>query len=537
MVQPPRTTLYSTLHPQPVSRRQFVHGLSLGLAATMGTAMGTGVAIAQTTKPNAPAAAPTSNTKEVSLVRPKQVDELSTRIKIVLEVSGQLRVSEGDSTADDESSDASATLEVKGKSTLDYFEKIAFAEDAQSQNAAPAAAARRYIEAEAENWISGKSTSSKLRPDCAETRMLPHKGLWQQYCDTNPLNSREVQLLQSPINSAAIELLLPLEPARPDSDWAVSADDAKQLFNLDAVHQSNLTAKISKVEQGVATIALRGELDATANSVPTRLNIEGNFQAKLASRCAMVTWLGLVIKEDRQISQAEPGFDITARVRLIREESDAKIDIAPDALRKLATGNGDDGGRWLVKLQSTAGRYAMLADRRWHIHRDSSEEAILRMVENNSVIAQCSVSRLVELAPGQQLTMEGLQADIKGLLGSSFGEFLESTERVTSTKLRMIRTVVGGELEEVPIQWVYTHLSDDNGRRLALIFTMGGTETDRFGAADEQMADSFEWLPDLPKPSEPKSDEPQPDLPDSESKSDANGTKMTAERTQEKTKR
>src|SRR5690606_14271700 len=98
-------------------------------------------------------------------------------------------------------------------------------------------------------------------------------------------------------------------------------------------------------------------------------------------------------------------------------------------------------GRWLVQLKSTAGRYSMLADRRWHIHRDSPEEAILRMVENNTVIAQCSVNRLAELEAGQQLTLEGLQADIRTLLGNGFGEFLESAEKLTSNNLRMMRIV------------------------------------------------------------------------------------------------
>src|SRR5690606_9565656 len=146
-------------------------------------------------------------------------------------------------------SETGIAIEVKGTSTLDYFEKIAFAQTAESNRSMPAAAARRYVEAGAENWISGKSTSSKLRTACVDIRLLPHKGLWQQFCDTNPLSSRAVQLLHSPINSAAIELLLPIEPARVDSEWTVSAEDAKQLFNMDAVHKSRLIAKISKVEK------------------------------------------------------------------------------------------------------------------------------------------------------------------------------------------------------------------------------------------------------------------------------------------------
>ncbi len=432
-----------------------------------------------------------SNTKPSGLLmQPAKISSLSTRCKIALELSGHLLIDEAG--AGEKKNDPG--IEVKAKSTLDYLEKIALTPGGDSELCLPVAAARRYFTAEVENWVAGKTSRNKLRPDCAETRLLPHEGVWQQYCDTYPLDAREMQLLQSPINSAAIELLLPTEPAKPNSAWTIRAEDATLLFNLEGVHKSNLQAKIAKVEKGVATIELAGELEATANSVPTHMEITGNFQVKFASRCALVTWLGLVIKEERQVSQAEPGFNITARVRMIREESDNQLAVSEQALREL--GNAKDNGQWLVRLHSTAGHYSMLADRRWHIHRDSAEEAILRMVENNTIIAQCAVSRLSELESGQQLTMEGLQADIKKSLGDTFREFLNSSEKVTDSKLRLLRTVVAGEVDDVPIQWIYTHLSDDSGRRLAMVFTMGGNLTDRFGAADEQMAMSFEWRPE-----------------------------------------
>lgn len=462
-----------------LSRRCFVSGLSLAGCGLLGI-------------PRTEAQSPATNSGSRSglLMQPAGVTQLATRTKIAMELTGHLRIQEPQA-----GQAAEKGIEVRAKSTLDYLEKIALAEDAGTQLAQPVAAARRYFVADVENWIGGKTSESKLRPACAETRLLPHQGVWQQYCETYPLDAREVQLLQSPINSAALELLLPLQPAKADSTWIVRAQDAKQLFNLDAVHKSTLAAKITKVEKGVATIELQGVLEATANSVPTHLEINGNLQVSVASSTAIVTWLGLVVKERRQLSQAEPGFDISARVRLIRQADDTHLPVSQSDLLELA--HREDEGRWLVRLHSTAGHYSMLADRRWHIHRDSSEEAILRMVENNTIIAQCAVSRLSELEAGQQLTMEGLQADIKKSLGNTFREFLESNEKVTGTQLRMLRTTVSGVVEDVPIQWIYTHLSDDSGRRLALVYTMGGNVTDRFGAADEQMAMSFEWLPDV----------------------------------------
>lgn len=428
------------------------------------------------------------------LVRHENVTQLDTRSKIVMELEGELRLR----APTPKNEDDVRTAEVKAKSTLDYFERIAFS------SSQLAGAARSYVEAKSENWISGNASSLELRPDCADTKMFRTAGNWQQYCDSKPLDRREVELLHSPINSGALELMLPTDPAKPDSEWKIDTEAACTLFNLEAVHSSSLKARITKVEKGVATVLIQGELDATANSVPAQLSIDGNYQVKAGSQCAFITWVGIVIKETREISESEPGFTITARIRLLRKESPSEIITSAEQLRKLA--QTDDASRWLVRLQSTAGRYSMLADRGWHTHIDSGEEAVLRLVDNNTIIAQCSIARMPKLAEGAQLTLEGWQADIKKALGENFDQFLESQERLTSGKLRLLRTVVAGMAEDVPIQWVYNHLSDDEGRRVAMIYTMGGNVTDKFGAADEQMTSSFEFLP------EPKanSDSPTP---------------------------
>lgn len=441
--------------------------------------------LAQPSPPQSKHAATSHPRKRTGLlVRHSDLDQLHTRSKIVVELEGELQLKEPDPNKPE----TLRSAEVKAKSTLDYFEKIAFT------NSELAASARRYVEAKLENWIRGSASSSELRPVCRETRMAFHEGLWQQYCENEPLDVRETELVRAPINSAVLELLLPTTPAKPSSTWTIDETAARMLFNLDAVHESTLTARIVKVEKGVASIAVSGNLKATANSVPTELAIRGNFNAEFGSRCALVTWLGLAIQETREISQSEPGFAITARVRLIRAETQNEFPISADKLRAIA--EVEDEGRWLVRLHSTSGRYSMLGDRRWKTYLDTGEEAILRLIENNTVIAQCNITRLPKLDAGSQLTLEGMQNDIRKSLGDGFERFLESNEKLTSGNLRLLRSVVMGEAEEVPVQWIYNHLSDDSGRRIAMIYTMGGNLTDRFAAADEQMTASFELLPE-----------------------------------------
>lgn len=424
------------------------------------------------------------------LMRPAEIDALAMRCKLVLELDGELRIEEPDPNK----SEGERTAKVKGKSTFEFSELTAFSSDE------PVAAARSYSVAESSNWIEGREHNIDLRKTCKNTRLLAHRGTWQEFCEAEQLSLREVELLHLPVNTNYLDFFLPDEPAKPEESWKVSEKAAKAIFNLDAVWKSTVVAQITKVEKGVATIEFEGELDATANSVETRLELKGNLQARLGSKSAFVSWLGLAIKEDRNISNTEPGFAITARVRLIREEIQAGTSSSVAALRQLAKSqaiseetDGDDLGRWLAKMESPQGGYEMLIDRNWNVFIDSGEEAVLRMIENDNVIAQCNVGQLPKLEDGKQLTIEGMQADIRSSLGDAFGEFLQSSEKLTDSKLRLIKCVVMGERDDVPIQWIYNHLSDDKGRRIAVVYTMGGNVVDRFAAADEQMVSSFRF--------------------------------------------
>lgn len=422
------------------------------------------------------------NASKKLLKRPIEIQQLDTRAKIVLELEGKLFTKPLGSEGEVKPRES----EVQAKSTLDYFERSVFTDGNY------VVSARRYNEAMAENWVAGKASKQVLRPECNTTLVMKYDGVWQQYCPKDTLEFREAQLLRSPLNTGMLEYLLPEQPARPDSSWKIDAPVAMDLFNLEAVHKSDLTAKIAKIENGVATIELAGSVEGTANSVPTSMTISGNFRAQVVADCIMVTWVGLSIREEREISQAEPGFAIQARVRLIRTEAKDELAYSDQQLRELAA--NDEPGRWLVSIRSNAGSYEMLADRKWQTYVDSPEESMLRLIENDMVVAQCNISQLPRLNEGLQWTLEGLQADIQKTLGDRFEQFLESSERVSESGLRLLRCVVSGSTEDVPIQWIYNHFSDDSGRRVSMVFTMGANMTDRFASADIQMASSFEFL-------------------------------------------
>lgn len=456
------------------------------LTHTIGFGLGTAVLAAAPARgeDGQPTPARATPSGERLLRRPASLSSLETRAKIVLEVQGKVRL---EIAKPDAAKPEVKNIDLKSKSTLDYFEKAAFAESQL------VAVARRYNTATAENWLEGTTLGLELRPACSETRMLEHEGAWQQFCEQEPLDKRETELLHSPVYSAALELLLPETPAKPSSSWQLSNDEAKTLFNLEAVHECSVSSQVAKVDEGVATIEFQGEIAGTADSVPTRLQVNGNYQVKSAGAKVLVSWLGLVIKEKREVSLAKPGFEVTARVRLIRDVAPERLEVSHEQL--VALSSQEDLGRWLVRVRSELGRFTMLADRTWTTYQDTGEESIYKMTLRNSMIAQCNVTRLAELEAGTQLTLEALQADVQASLKDQFQSFQASSEKVTASGLRMLRCVVDGMAEDVPIQWIYIHLSDDSGRRLAMVFTMGANVTDKFAGADEQMTSSLEFLP------------------------------------------
>ncbi len=457
-------------------RRGFLAALTTGLVA-LPALVSSAPAVAQE---------PAKSKRANVLQTPRGIEQLATRTRVVMQLSGTLRVADPDPASKKPPREA----DVKAESTVEFDERICM--DARNE---VISAARHYHDANVSSWIKGNATSHQLRSDACEARLVRHEGSWQQYSPTGPLLQREIDMVRLPVNSVVLDQLLPPNPVKAEESWSPSERTIGEVFQLDAVHSSSIACRVMKVEEGVATIECKGDIEGTINSVPTKIQVNGNLQASMASQCALVTWVGMSLTETREISQSEPGFSLTCRIKLIRKESpEACNEVALDELKAIASSNDD--GRWLVRIASVPGRYQMLADRRWKTIVDTGEESILRLVEKNEVVAQCNITRLPKLTSGTQLSLEGMQDDIRRSLDKNLDQLMEASEKKNSGGMRVLRVVAVGKSSEVPVRWVYAHISDDSGRRVSLVFTMSGEASEAFGMADEQMLSSFELLPE-----------------------------------------
>jgi hypothetical protein len=409
------------------------------------------------------------------------------RIRSVLELTGEVRLKAQGAVATrkDGKQLVARTAKVNSTSTLDYDEQYRLGVgDTES------AGAQYYHEATSEITVDQHTTKTVLREPCREIVKFGTASGLVTAAPANPLFTAERDLVEGSLTTMYLDQLLTDQEVAVSDKWTVDDAMACRLLNLDAIHQGKLTVCLVDMDKEKAQLEVKGELTASVRDVATELVIDG--KAVLDRQAGYVSWLALQIDETREIGEAEPGFKIQAQLRVLRApiESMTSNRGLAEVLRDVPSVEAAS----LLQFQSDLGFYRFLADRRWSTYRDNGEEATLRFIVKNRMIAQCNVNNLVDMEPGSQLSLDGYQADIRRLMASTGGEILEVSEKLTSTSHRMLRIVAAGSVAGVPIRWVHYHLSNDQGRRLAMAFTFDEDSLEGFGDQDMQIVNSLELM-------------------------------------------
>jgi hypothetical protein len=198
-----------------------------------------------------------------------------------------------------------------------------------------------------------------------------------------------------------------------------------------------------------------------------------------------MNWIQLSISEHRPEGHTTPGFQMKADLRmLITPCSEPSPVSAPDWPSILVA---DRLTRELLEVKPEEGGFTLFCDRRWHVMADGPDGVTLRFVSQGDLLAQCSISELDALAAGKQLGLEEFQNDVRRALGERFGQMEHASHDTDEEGRRVLRVAALGTVEEIPIRWVYYHLSNKAGRRAAYVFTMEADLSERLDGADQAL--------------------------------------------------
>lgn len=411
------------------------------------------------------------------LLKPRDHAGTTLRVKTAVEVAGSLKI-----PSQSESGGASAGIPVQVNAEMIY--------DELGVANAGLVSLRHYWKAEAALDVNQSNQQRSLR---ADRNLILLSDATSNDRITSPrgaLLRSELELLDVPATVFPPERLLPAKPVNKDEAWSHDDQVLAELLRLQTVSTNEVTSELTEVTDTLAKIRISGTLKGKVDGVATEIQLVGNYHFDRSSQ--IVSWIAIAIKEDRMIGFAAPGFDVTTRVRSVRQ-SLAQSKALPESILGQIEIKPSDGDR-LLDFVSEDNVFRMSLDRRWHPLSGFDTSTRFRMVEDGDLLATCKIDLLTRSVPGKQITLDGFSQDVQQALGKNCKQVVSASQTVNPYRIRVMRVEAAGDVGDAPIRWIYYHLSNDSGQRLSYIFTLEASQLDRFAGLDEVMTASVEFL-------------------------------------------
>lgn len=398
------------------------------------------------------------------------------RVRMEMEVEGNVNVPRNPLV----SRKRAVQLPVKSDALFDYEERLG--------KASVETIERFYHTAESTSRVNRNDSTLSLRPSVQNTLVSRETLPEVVYSQEDYFHRDELDLLRVPASSAAVDQLLPTEPVKVGSTYQPNREALAAVLNLSSVDASDIEVSVVSIDQDEVRFQFKGKADGSVEGVPTLVRVVGKLTFnRMSNSC---TWLAMSLHETREISLAEPGFDVAAKIRMIRQPMEKPVALGQ---KRRSVSQSPSPERLYIDLQSEQLGIGMLMDRKWRMMRDVPGTAMMRMIDRDRSVAQCDFRPLVALESGKQWTMESFQRDVRQTLGEQLTELVEAEEQSDGNGMNVLRLTANGAVQGVPIHWIILHFTDAAGRRMLATFTMESSRRAAFGGADAQLASSLRF--------------------------------------------
>jgi len=430
------------------------------------------------------AGGPAAPVGDLVTIRPDVPDLM--RVRIEIDVKGNVNVSENPLA----SKKRQRSFPIQSEALLD-FEQRMLRPRGVDRSSDVVAVERYYHRASSNSTLNKTSSKQTLRESIRHSLVRRDTLPEVVYSPDSYFTHGELSLLRSPVSSVDVESWLPTEPVAVGDRYEIGLLSLCSELNLSSVDSGKVDCEVIEITNDHVRFQLKGELEGSIEGVNTRQQLLGKMTWD--RQAGLCTWLALAIHETRDIGKAEPGFDVSATIRMVRRPMESPVALPPQAA-EIDFSNPAPPNRLYVELQSRHALAGVMMDRRWRLIRDVPGSAVMRMIENDNSVAQCNLRPLVDLPEGKQLTLEAFEADVKRTLGDKLVQMVEADQRMSAQDLRVLRVVADGQTQGVPIRWIMMHFSDRQGRRLQATVTLAADQIERFAGNDVQLADSLRFL-------------------------------------------
>jgi len=309
------------------------------------------------------------------------------------------------------------------------------------------------------------------------------------YSPAGPLTSADLELLRAPADTLCLVALLPPNPVSIGDKWTPPTWAGQMLTETEAASKSELTCTLESVADDKAKVAVTGTVVGATSGSSGKVDLHGWYLFDLKAHLIARAELDQI--EDRTVGPVSPGMRVTAHTTVTRAPSDnsegltqeaaSAVPLDPPAALTLLTFHSP----WNIELTH---------DRDWHVFQQNRQIAVLRLIEQGSLVAQCNLTPIRPAAAGEHVSPEQFQDDIRTSLGPQF-KSLEKAEPIPTGDGRFLfRVAVIGEANKAPITWIYYLCAAPSGSQTSCVFAIDSTLRKRLGDRDLEMMKSLKFV-------------------------------------------
>jgi hypothetical protein len=318
------------------------------------------------------------------------------------------------------------------------------------------------------------------------------------YSPTATLTYDQVELLRTPGDSLSLLGLLPRAQVQVGESWPLETWAVQMLTGIEAMTNGDVTCQLMGATAESATVTFSGSAEGATLGAVTKVDVTGELT--FDRKANLIRQARLQQSEKRAVGAIAPGMELTAIVdlersladetnetRLLSDAAVAKIPLEPSAEMKF------------LRFESWGLRF--YHDRHWHQFHQTSDVAVLRLMEQGSLIAQVNIAPIPSAAAGRHTSEEQFQADIRRNLGNRLKAItkVETLPPQNSADRRYLhRVTVEGTSDGLPMTWLYYLCAAPTGQQWSLVFAVETKNLEKFGARDMQMVRLLEFLPPRP---------------------------------------
>lgn len=306
----------------------------------------------------------------------------------------------------------------------------------------------------------------------------------------NTLSQAEFELIKNPADPLTYAKLLNKKNVKIGGKWKIDNDALADFLAVDRILFNETQLLLKNVVKNKARVYMLGKVDATIDDVGTGLKISGIFDIDLTSKT--VTDVRLNMDETREAGQVAAGFQGKSKID-IRLTRDGTCEHLSNAKLKKYTKSRRIKQK--LKWASDSGRFALEYDPRWRVIAAEQEAAVLRYVDDGDLMAQCDVVQLPSRPANKPLTLAAYKKEVEKMIRSDkTARISAAKEMTTSTGLNALKVTVKGVEKELPVQWIYYHVSSEDGRRLTFVFTLEQEIANVFQPSDHRMVNGLSFF-------------------------------------------